>query len=83
MEQKWYANILMSIFPSLMEAEAISTNIYISRVYICIIQNGPFESSLEEKYSERKQWATTYFTSFTSCTCAHYAWESFHVYGIC
>jgi hypothetical protein len=31
MEQKWYANIVMSIFPFLMEAEATSTNIYKAR----------------------------------------------------
>jgi hypothetical protein len=31
MEQKWYANIVMSIFPLLMEAEVTSTNIYIAR----------------------------------------------------
>jgi hypothetical protein len=31
MEQKWYANIVMSIFPLLMEAEATSSNIYIAR----------------------------------------------------
>jgi hypothetical protein len=31
MEQKWNANIVMSIFPLLMEAEATSTNIYIAR----------------------------------------------------
>jgi hypothetical protein len=31
MEQKWYASIVMSIFPLLMEAEATSTNIYIAR----------------------------------------------------
>jgi hypothetical protein len=31
MEQEWYAHILMSIFPLLVEAEAISTNIYVAR----------------------------------------------------
>jgi hypothetical protein len=31
MEQKWYANILMSILPLLMEAEATSTNFYVAR----------------------------------------------------
>jgi hypothetical protein len=31
MEQNWYADILMSIFPLLMEAEATATNIYVAR----------------------------------------------------
>jgi hypothetical protein len=31
MEQKWYAKIVMSIFLLLMEAEATSTNIYVTR----------------------------------------------------
>jgi hypothetical protein len=31
MEQKWYANIVMSIFPLLLDAEAISTSIYVAR----------------------------------------------------
>jgi hypothetical protein len=31
MEQKWYANIVMSINPLLIEAEATSTNVYVAR----------------------------------------------------
>jgi hypothetical protein len=37
MEQKWYANTVMPIFPLLMEAEATSTNMYVAR-YIRILK---------------------------------------------